>query len=130
MAASTTGSAMLRAGLPAGWAVGDKTGRWRATDRYPMAPPTISPSLTPPGRKPILVAAYTAGDMAMTRRRKAVLADIGRIIADRFCLDGETSRVQCDLGLQQLGDRAARLGLAGQLLELGLVAAGNFGSAR
>lgn len=83
MAASTTGSAMLRAGIPADWAVGDKTGRWSSTDPSNGATNDIA-ILTPPGRKPIIVAAYTAGGHGDEAGRKSVLADIGRIIADRF----------------------------------------------
>ena len=40
--------------------------------------------LTPPGRKPILVAAYTMGGRGEDTARQAVLADIGRIVAARF----------------------------------------------
>ena len=83
MAASTTGSNMLRAGVPSNWAVGDKTGRWSSTDPSNGATNDIA-ILTPPGRKPILVAAYTTGGRGDDAERGSVLAEIGRIIADRF----------------------------------------------
>jgi len=83
LAASTTGTAMLRAGLPSGWAVGDKSGRLSGNDSTQGATNDIA-ILTPPGRKPILVAAYTMGGRGDDAARQAVLADIGRIIAARF----------------------------------------------
>ena len=83
LAASTTGGAMLRAGLPVGWAVGDKTGRWDSNDPTQGATNDLA-IITPPGRKPILVAAYTTGGRGDVAARQAVLADIGRIIAARF----------------------------------------------
>ncbi|HKD48692.1 MAG TPA: class A beta-lactamase [Rhizomicrobium sp.] len=83
MADSTTGSAMLRAGIPSNWAVGDKTGRWSSTDPSNGATNDIA-ILTPPGGRPILVAAYTTGGRGDQAGRESVLADIGRIVADRF----------------------------------------------
>src|SRR5579872_6364041 len=83
LAASTTGTAMLRAGLPGNWAVGDKTGRWSSNDPAQGATNDLA-ILTPPGRKPILVAAYTMGGRGDDAARQAVLADIGRIVAARF----------------------------------------------
>jgi beta-lactamase class A len=83
LAASTTGAAMLRAGMPGGWAVGDKTGRWSSNDPSQGATNDIG-ILTPPGRKPILVAAYTMGGRGDDAARQAMLADIGRIVAARF----------------------------------------------
>jgi len=83
LAASTTGTAMLRAGVPSGWAVGDKSGRLSGNDPTQGATNDIA-IFTPPGRKPILVAAYTMGGRGDDAARQAVLADIGRIIAARF----------------------------------------------
>ena len=83
LAASTTGTAMLRAGLPSGWAVGDKSGRLSSNDSTQGATNDIA-ILTPPGRKPILVAAYTMGGRGDDATRQAVLADIGRIVVARF----------------------------------------------
>jgi len=83
MVASTTGSAMLRAGIPSNWTVGDKTGRWSSTDPSNGATNDIA-ILTPPGGRPILVAAYTTGGRGDQAGRESVLADVGRIVADRF----------------------------------------------
>jgi beta-lactamase class A len=73
---NTTGGDRLRAGLPPSWRVGDKTGAW-----MPQGGVNDIAIIWPPGRKPILVTAYTAyapGDMA---RRNATIAEIGRIVA-------------------------------------------------
>ena len=83
MTTNTTGSAFLRAGVPANWAVGDKTGRWPSSDPAKGATNDIA-ILTPPGRRPILVVAYTTGGQGDVAGRESVLADIGRIVADRF----------------------------------------------
>jgi beta-lactamase class A len=81
MAASTTGSAMLRAGLPKDWKAGDKTGRY-AQGTYNAAIDLAI--VTPPGRKPILIAAFTMNSRGDDAAHQAVLADIGRIAAARF----------------------------------------------
>jgi beta-lactamase class A len=81
LAASTTGNAMVRAGLPKDWAVGDKTGR------YVQEPDNAAIDLaiaTPPGRKPILIAAFTMNSRGDDAAHQAVLADIGKIVASRF----------------------------------------------
>jgi beta-lactamase class A len=83
LAASTTGGAMLRAGVPSGWSVGDKTGRWLSNDPSQGATNDIA-ILTPPGKKPILVTAYTMGGRGDDAARQAVVAEIGRIVAARF----------------------------------------------
>ena len=87
LAGNTTGGAMLRAGMPGSWAVGDKTGRWSSTDPAQGATNDIA-IVTPPGRKPILIAAYTMGGRGDDAARQAAVAEIGRIIAGRF--SGET----------------------------------------
>ena len=81
MAASTTGSAMLRAGLPKDWKTGDKTGRY-VQGAYNAAIDLAI--VTPPGRRPILVAAFTMNSRGDDAAHQAVLADIGRIAAARF----------------------------------------------
>jgi beta-lactamase class A len=72
--ASTTGKARLRAGLPSGWQVGDKTG----TGDTSMGDLAI---VTPPGRKPILITSYVAGGKGSTAEREAVFANVGKLIA-------------------------------------------------
>ena len=78
MKAATTGRQKLRAGLPATWGVGDKTG---AGDRGTMNDLAI---LRPPGRAPLLVAAFLTGSRASWNAREAALAEIGRIVAEAF----------------------------------------------
>lgn len=73
---NTTGDDRLRAGLPKGWRVGDKTGTW-----MPRGGVNDIAIAWPPGRKPVLITAYTAyapGDVA---KRNATVAEIGRIVA-------------------------------------------------
>ena len=74
--ASSTGGRRLRAGVPADWLVGDKTGTGErgATNDVGI--------LLPPGRGPLLVAAYyDAPDDAADSQRDAVIAEVGRIAA-------------------------------------------------
>ncbi len=72
-----TGDARLRAGLPAGWRVGDKTG----TGPAPLVPTNDVAIAWPPGRAPILIAAYLEGARGSDAERSAVLAEVGRIAA-------------------------------------------------
>jgi beta-lactamase class A len=83
LTSNMTGGLMLRAGLPKGWGVGDKTGRWDSTDPLKGATNDIGIA-TPPNRKPILMAAYTTGGRGDANARQAVLAEVGRILADAF----------------------------------------------
>jgi beta-lactamase class A len=75
LVATTTGGGRLRAGLPAGWRVGDKTGTSSngATNDIAIA--------WPPGRGPLLVTAYYAESEIEQEQRNAVLAAVGRIAA-------------------------------------------------
>lgn len=78
MIACSTGLTRLRAGLPQGWRAGDKTGSGSGQ----LNDVAI---LWPPGsRAPVLVCAYTAGNKPGDARHDHALADIGKIIADRF----------------------------------------------
>ena len=70
-----TGDRRLRAGVPAGWRVGDKTGSGENGTANDIG------ILWPPGRTPILVAAYSTGTTAPEEARSAVLAEVGRIAA-------------------------------------------------
>ena len=75
LVANKTGDQRLRAGVPQGWRVGDKTGTGGhgATNDIGI--------LWPPGRAPIVVAAYFAEAQASEPERSAVLAEVGRIAA-------------------------------------------------
>lgn len=78
MIACSTGLTRLRAGLPQGWRAGDKTGSGSGQ----LNDVAI---LWPPGsRAPVLACAYTAGNKPGDARHDHALADIGKIIADRF----------------------------------------------
>ena len=73
-ALNQTGAQSLRAGLPFGWRVGDKTGSAsNANNDIAIA--------RPPGGQPVLISAYYMNDSADTAERKAVLADVGRLVA-------------------------------------------------
>lgn len=73
--ASTTGDKRLRAGMPASWSVGDKTGTCghAATNDVAIA--------RPPGRTPLLVAVYYAESPASSDERDAAIAQVGRVAA-------------------------------------------------
>ena len=71
----TTGTDKLRAGIPADWQAGDKTGSGTHGESNDVA------VFWPPHRKPILVTAYYAGSSAGSQQRSAVLAEVGRIAA-------------------------------------------------
>ncbi|HET6432716.1 class A beta-lactamase [Dyella sp.] len=71
--ACSTGAQKLRAGLPAGWTAGDKTGSGSQGESNDVA------IVFPPQRKPLLVTAYYAGSSADADGRNAVLAEVGRI---------------------------------------------------
>jgi beta-lactamase class A len=75
--ATTTGGSRLRAGLPKDWRVGDKTG---TSDNGVSNDIAI---VWPPGRAPLLVTAYYAESTAPQETRNAVIAEVGRIAAER-----------------------------------------------
>lgn len=78
LAANTTGGKRLRAGLPAAWRVGDKTGsgeRGTAND--------VS-VIWPPDRAPFIVTAYLTGATASADRQNAVIAAVGRAVTIAF----------------------------------------------
>ena len=67
-----TGRQRLRAGLPASWTVGDKTGTGLRGACNDVA------IATPPGRAPILVAAFLSDGAAEKPQLEAALAAVGR----------------------------------------------------
>jgi beta-lactamase class A len=78
MESATTGRARLRAGFPAGWRVGDKTGNGANGAANDIA------FAIPPGRRPILIACYQSGGTADTATRDAVHAAVARAVAAAF----------------------------------------------
>lgn len=75
MRATRTGLDKLRAGVPADWQAGDKTGSGAHDETNDIA------IFRPPQRKPLLVTAYLAGSTADAAGRGAILAEVGRIAA-------------------------------------------------
>jgi beta-lactamase class A len=71
--ASKTGARRLRAGLPADWRVGDKTGTGNNGTANDVA------IAFPPGRAPILIAAYYTESTIPDDARNAVIAEAGRL---------------------------------------------------
>lgn len=78
MLRNTTGELMLRAGLPKDWRIGDKTGRYAAGAYNAAIDLGIA---TPPGRKPILIAAFSMNGRGDDAAHQALVADMGRVVA-------------------------------------------------
>ncbi len=75
LVANKTGDKRLRAGIPKGWRVGDKTGTGDNNATNDIA------VIWPPRRAPILVTAYYAEAHASDDERNAVLSEIGQLAA-------------------------------------------------
>lgn len=73
LVANTTGDRRLRAGLPADWRVGDKTGTSQ-TDANDIG------VAWPPDRPPLLVTAYLAESKADGGVRETTLAAVGKLV--------------------------------------------------
>jgi beta-lactamase class A len=73
--ANTTGETRIRAGLPAGWSVGDKTG---SGDRGTTNDVAV---IWPPHRKPAVVTAFLTATSAPVDVRNEALASVGRLSA-------------------------------------------------
>ena len=69
-----TGDTRLRAGLPAGWRTGDKTGSGERGTTNDVG------VVWPPDRAPIAVAIYYTETTATAEKRNAVLAAVGRAL--------------------------------------------------
>ena len=78
---STTGGARIRAGVPANWQVGDKTGSgaYGATNDIAV--------LWPPTRPPILIAIYYVQDAREAENRSEVVAAATRIVVEAFATE-------------------------------------------
>jgi beta-lactamase class A len=72
LVATKTGGARIRAGLPRGWRIGDKTGAWNGVTANDLA------IVWPPGRAPLLIAAYSTRGSASDTARNAALAETAR----------------------------------------------------
>jgi beta-lactamase class A len=78
MEASVTGLKCLRAGVPPDWRVAGKTGSNGSHTRNDIA------VIWPPGRPPIIVAAYLTQCTGPESKRDALLAKIGKLVADSY----------------------------------------------
>jgi beta-lactamase class A len=80
MVASPTGRERLRAGFPASWRVGDKTGTWagehNATNDVAIA--------FPPSRAPIIIACYLAASSVEPAARNAAHAEVARAVVETW----------------------------------------------
>lgn len=65
----------LRVGLPEGWRIANKPGTWDGISTNDIG------VIFPPGRDPIVVAAYLGEAPASTKEQEAILADVARIVA-------------------------------------------------
>ncbi|MES2532560.1 MAG: class A beta-lactamase [Pseudomonadota bacterium] len=72
--ANQTGEGRLRARLPAGWRVGDKTGSGAHGSHNDVG------IVFPPGRPPLLVATYLTQTAATLEQRNATLAAVGALL--------------------------------------------------
>ena len=72
---NTTGAHRLRAGLPANWRIGEKTG----TNRTSANDIGV---IWPPNRAPIVVAAYLNDSLASAEIKESTLAAVGKLVAD------------------------------------------------
>ncbi|CCE01197.1 class A beta-lactamase [Bradyrhizobium sp. STM 3809] len=70
-----TGAAKLRAGLPASWRVGDKTGSGERGSSNDVA------VIWPAGRAPVIVTSYLTETKASDDKRNAAHAAVGRAVA-------------------------------------------------
>jgi beta-lactamase class A len=73
LAANTTGGQRLRAGLPKGWAIGDKTGSNAADTANDVA------LIRPPGRQPLIAAVFVTRAKSQDAANTAI-AQVGRFI--------------------------------------------------
>ncbi len=78
MIGDKVGDKRLRAGVPASWRVGDKTGSGDNGTANTIA------ILRPPGRAPLLAAVYYTQSDAPMEARNAIHRDVGAIIGEAF----------------------------------------------
>lgn len=74
--ASKTGDARLKAGLPPGWRIGDKTGSGERGSTNDVG------VIWRTDRKPVVVTAYLTTTSASPSRRDATIAAVGQVIAE------------------------------------------------
>lgn len=74
--ANTTGGTRLRAGVPSGWVVADKTGTGDNGTANDVA------VLWPPQRAPLIVTVYLTGATVVRDQQNKIIADVGAAVAD------------------------------------------------
>ena len=72
--ASRTGDTALRAGVPAGWTVGDKTGSGERGTRNDVG------VIWPPGRAPVVVSVYLTEAKAPVEQRNGAIAAVAKAV--------------------------------------------------
>lgn len=77
LVANQTGDARLRAGLPPGWKVGDRTGSWGDGK---IGTTNDIAVIWPPGRPPLLITTYLNRSTLDNDRRNAVIAEVARLV--------------------------------------------------
>ena len=73
-----TGGTLIRAGIPAGWRVGDKTGRSRSGATNDVA------VIYPPDGAPIFVAIYIFNASTSDEQRSATVSTVARFVLKEF----------------------------------------------
>jgi beta-lactamase class A len=73
--ANTTGAKQIRAGVPAGWVVGDKTGSGFKGERNDIA------VVWPPGRAPLVITVFTVPTDPESTRGQEIIAGAASIVA-------------------------------------------------
>jgi beta-lactamase class A len=71
-----TGAAMIRAGVPTNWIIGNKTGRGANGATNDIA------IMRPPDRAPVLLAIYSVGSTESANDRAAAIAEVAKIAAE------------------------------------------------
>ena len=83
MTANTTGDERIRAGVPANWLVGDKTGTGPNGSTSDIA------ILVPPGRRPVLMVVYLSGAERSVAEAGALHTELARITTQNVELAAE-----------------------------------------
>lgn len=82
---SQTGATRIRAGVPSGWTVGDKTGTTNTSGNdVAILWPRTSAQRGDRANAPLVVAVYFAEVKAPDRERDAAIADVGRSVVRHF----------------------------------------------
>jgi beta-lactamase class A len=83
MVACRTGTQRLRAGLPASWRVGDKTGSTNDRGVNGRAATNDVAIAWPPSGPPIFIAVYLSESLASADLQNGIHAEVGRLVAEK-----------------------------------------------